>query len=152
MEEKTQQKPRQRRKVKFQGTEEEIPENGGDFKEPDPNSHLDSSQQKQQADDKVPVPCSSQSLPFYLLPRGSVDVYLTMKLVFGVFFAFSTNFVPDEFWQSTEVAYYLTHKRGHLTWEWHEGIRSYLVPSCIAAFYTLAKAIHILEGSQLLVI
>jgi GPI mannosyltransferase 3 len=35
---------------------------------------------------------------------------------------------PDEWWQSEEVAYYMVFGRGRLTWEWNDGIRSYVHP------------------------
>ena len=37
-----------------------------------------------------------------------------------------TTFVPDETWQSLEVAHRHVFGTGYLTWEWHEGIRSYV--------------------------
>lgn len=40
---------------------------------------------------------------------------------------------PDEWWQSEEVAYYMVFGRGRLTWEWVEGIRSYVFPLLYAA-------------------
>ncbi len=45
----------------------------------------------------------------------------------SVFFV-QTWFVPDEFWQSLEVAHRLSFGYGYLTWEWSEGIRSLIYP------------------------
>ncbi|CAJ1035929.1 Alg9-like mannosyltransferase family, putative [Leishmania lindenbergi] len=39
---------------------------------------------------------------------------------------------PDEWWQSEEVAYHMVFGHGHLTWEWHELIRSYVFPAIFA--------------------
>lgn len=52
-----------------------------------------------------------------------------------------TFFVPDEYWQSLEVAHNLAFKYGYLTWEWHQGIRSYIPPLIIAAYYKLLELI-----------
>lgn len=65
--------------------------------------------------------------------------YLVAKLMFGLCFAYCTNFVPDEYWQSTEVAYQMAFGKGHLTWEWMIGIRSTLVPVLIAIIYKLGS-------------
>jgi len=39
-----------------------------------------------------------------------------------------TWYVPDETWQSVEVAHRVVWGTGHLTWEWREGIRSSIHP------------------------
>lgn len=65
--------------------------------------------------------------------------------VFGLFllirlasvFIVQTWFVPDEYWQSLEVAHNFVFGYGYLTWEWILGIRSYLHPLIIAFFYKL---------------
>ena len=41
-------------------------------------------------------------------------------------------FVPDETWQSVEVAHKLVFNHGHLTWEWNQALRSYLHPMIFA--------------------
>lgn len=66
-------------------------------------------------------------------------LYLVAKLLFGLCFAYCTNFVPDEFWQSTEVAYQMAFGKGHLTWEWMIGIRNSIVPLVIAFIYKLGS-------------
>ena len=53
-----------------------------------------------------------------------------------------TYFVADEYWQSTEVAHHQVFGYGYLTWEWTEGIRSYLYPFF---FHVLYKALDILS-------
>jgi len=37
-----------------------------------------------------------------------------------------TWYVPDEYWQSLEIAHYITFGFGYRTWEWIVGIRSYI--------------------------
>ncbi|XP_033737188.1 GPI mannosyltransferase 3-like [Pecten maximus] len=50
-----------------------------------------------------------------------------------------TYFVPDEYWQSLEVAHKIVFDYGYLTWEWRQGIRSYFYPTIFAFLYkTLA--------------
>ncbi|XP_039626202.1 GPI mannosyltransferase 3 [Polypterus senegalus] len=62
-----------------------------------------------------------------------------------------TSFVPDEYWQSLEVAHRITFKYGYLTWEWTQGLRSYLYPLFFASIY---KVLHLLNKDtvQLLII
>ncbi|XP_020527633.1 GPI mannosyltransferase 3 isoform X1 [Amborella trichopoda] len=48
-----------------------------------------------------------------------------------------TYFNPDEHWQALEVAHRIVFGYGHLTWEWKEGIRSYLHPLMFAVLYKL---------------
>ncbi|XP_054732048.1 GPI mannosyltransferase 3 [Anastrepha obliqua] len=66
-------------------------------------------------------------------------------------FIVQTYYVPDEYWQSLEVAHKLTFGYGYLTWEWVQGIRSYLYPLLIAGIYK-ALALLNLDTAQLLVI
>ncbi|XP_064606648.1 GPI mannosyltransferase 3-like [Liolophura sinensis] len=48
-----------------------------------------------------------------------------------------TYFVPDEFWQSQEVAHKMVFGYGYLTWEWRYGLRGYLYPSMFAIFFKI---------------
>ncbi|XP_066245017.1 GPI mannosyltransferase 3 [Euwallacea similis] len=66
----------------------------------------------------------------------NVDVFLIFVLirVLSVFIV-QTFFVPDEYYQSLEVAHRLVFGYGHLTWEWHQGIRSYGYPLLFALLY-----------------
>ncbi len=52
-----------------------------------------------------------------------------------------TSFVPDEYWQSLEVAHRMLFGYGELTWEWDLGIRSTLHPLLYAVF---AYPLHVL--------
>ncbi|XP_028164837.1 GPI mannosyltransferase 3 isoform X6 [Ostrinia furnacalis] len=54
-------------------------------------------------------------------------------------FVVQTWYVPDEYWQTLEVAHKQVFGYGALTWEWTKGIRSYLYPSVVAALYTILK-------------
>jgi phosphatidylinositol glycan class B len=48
-------------------------------------------------------------------------------------------FVPDEHWQSLEIAHHMVFGYGFLTWEWHKGIRSFLFPAPFALLYKLLQ-------------
>ncbi|KAF5298601.1 hypothetical protein FQR65_LT09696 [Abscondita terminalis] len=50
-----------------------------------------------------------------------------------------TWFVPDEYWQSLEVAHNIVFNYGYLTWEWMLGIRSYIHPLAIAFVYKILQ-------------
>ncbi|XP_069695158.1 GPI mannosyltransferase 3-like isoform X1 [Periplaneta americana] len=54
-----------------------------------------------------------------------------------------TWFVPDEYWQSVEVAHKLVFGYGHLTWEWSHGIRSYIYPVFLASVLQLLKTLNL---------
>ncbi|XP_068143172.1 GPI mannosyltransferase 3 [Drosophila tropicalis] len=66
-------------------------------------------------------------------------------------FVVKTYYVPDEYWQSLEVAHKLTFGYGYLTWEWVQGIRSYVYPVIIAGIYKLLALLQ-LDTAQLLVL
>nr|XP_028562725.1 GPI mannosyltransferase 3 isoform X4 [Podarcis muralis]XP_028562726.1 GPI mannosyltransferase 3 isoform X4 [Podarcis muralis] len=65
-------------------------------------------------------------------------------------FLVQTSFVPDEYWQSLEVAHHMVFNYGYLTWEWTEGLRSHLYPLLFASIY---KVLHLLnkDDVQLLI-
>lgn len=48
-------------------------------------------------------------------------------------------YVPDEYWQSLEVAHNITFGFGYRTWEWLVGIRSYISISWIILLYKSLK-------------
>nr|XP_061796395.1 GPI mannosyltransferase 3-like isoform X1 [Nerophis lumbriciformis] len=57
-------------------------------------------------------------------------------------FLVQSSFVPDEYWQSVEVAHHMVFNYGYLTWEWKEGIRSFSYPFIFAVIY---KILHWLQ-------
>ncbi|XP_049820403.1 GPI mannosyltransferase 3 [Aethina tumida] len=66
-------------------------------------------------------------------------IFLSVRII-GAFFV-QTYFVPDEYWQSVEVAHKIVFDYGFLTWEWALGIRSYIYPLIIAGFYKLLEIV-----------
>ncbi|GFN97261.1 mannosyltransferase [Plakobranchus ocellatus] len=50
-----------------------------------------------------------------------------------------TQYVPDEYWQSLEVAHKMVFGYGYLTWEWREGLRGYSYPLLFAVFYKIVR-------------
>ncbi|XP_069851463.1 GPI mannosyltransferase 3 isoform X1 [Dipodomys merriami] len=65
-------------------------------------------------------------------------------------FLVQTSFVPDEYWQSLEVAHHMVFNYGYLTWEWTERLRGYTYPLIFASIY---KILHLLgkDSVQLLI-
>ncbi|KAK3155812.1 hypothetical protein QOZ80_2AG0099000 [Eleusine coracana subsp. coracana] len=54
-----------------------------------------------------------------------------------------TYFNPDEHWQCLEVAHRVAFGYGHLTWEWQQGLRSYLHPFIFVPLYKLLALLHL---------
>ena len=71
---------------------------------------------------------------------AQVLISLIIFRLINLFFV-TTWFVPDEYWQSLEVAHSLVYQYGYLTWEWKVGIRSYLYPLLFASFYKFLEMI-----------
>lgn len=46
---------------------------------------------------------------------------------------------PDELWQFHEPAHTVVFNRGHYTWDWRAGIRSFLFPLPLIFFFQIAK-------------
>ncbi|KAK3089704.1 hypothetical protein FSP39_005759 [Pinctada imbricata] len=61
-----------------------------------------------------------------------------------------TAYVPDEYWQSVEVAHQMVFGYGYLTWEWRTAIRGYIYPSIFALLYKVL-AIFSLDHRLLLI-
>lgn len=78
-------------------------------------------------------------ITFYLKMKqsSSRDLSLFLLIRLSSVFVVQTWFVPDEYWQSLEVAHKLTFDFGFLTWEWYEGIRSLVYPIMISFIYKL---------------
>jgi phosphatidylinositol glycan class B len=81
-------------------------------------------------------------MPGATLPGSSTTKGLILGLIaFRVLNALvvETFHVPDEYWQSTEVAHRAVFGYGFLTWEWqpHATLRSFLHPAIFAFFYQI---------------
>ncbi|XP_063977844.1 GPI mannosyltransferase 3 [Diachasmimorpha longicaudata] len=66
--------------------------------------------------------------------------YLVVWRLLSVYIV-QTSDVPDEYWQSLEVAHKLAFGYGHLTWEWRHGIRSYIYPFLISILYKILELV-----------
>lgn len=77
------------------------------------------------------VLCFFSRFPRPLKSRRVLTALFLYRLVLCL--TVSTAESPDEWWQSEEVAYHMVFGRGQLTWEWVEGIRSYVFPLLYAA-------------------
>ncbi|XP_077276775.1 phosphatidylinositol glycan anchor biosynthesis class B [Temnothorax americanus] len=83
------------------------------------------------------------------LPRrfGLLSFLILWRLINVILI--KTVHVPDEYWQSLEVAHRLAFGYGYLTWEWRTMIRSYAYPFLISILYRLL-AILSLDSALLL--
>ncbi|KOC70034.1 GPI mannosyltransferase 3 [Habropoda laboriosa] len=72
----------------------------------------------------------------YLSKKKKVFIGLLLWRLISVFVVQTTH-VPDEYWQSLEVAHRLAFGYGYLTWEWIEKIRNYMYPFLISVIYQL---------------
>lgn len=60
-------------------------------------------------------------------------------------------FVPDEYYQSLEVAHKKVFGNGYLTWEWTKGIRSYFYVSLFQVIYEILKIVG-LDSAELIIV
>ena len=67
-------------------------------------------------------------------------------------FLVQTWFVPDEYWQSLEVAHKLVFGYGFLTWEWKVGVRSYFYPLFISLIYYIIEFMGMSRFVNLLIV
>nr|XP_034174520.1 GPI mannosyltransferase 3 [Osmia lignaria] len=58
-------------------------------------------------------------------------------------FLVQTAHVPDEYWQSLEVAHHLAFGYGYLTWEWYMKIRNYIYPFLISILYRMLALVSL---------
>ncbi|KAJ3693913.1 hypothetical protein LUZ60_009393 [Juncus effusus] len=99
----------------------------------------------------LPIPFAENALPPVEEAVRSSDPWGEEKrvwlfcLVFRVIngLMVQTYFNPDEHWQGLEVAHRITFGYGHLTWEWKEGIRSYLHPLIFSLLYKILAILHL---------
>ncbi|CAP24199.1 Protein CBG02293 [Caenorhabditis briggsae] len=70
---------------------------------------------------------------------------LAKLVVFRCFSVYlvSSWFVPDEVYQSAEVAHHLVYNTGHLSWEWRHSLRSFFHPALIALILKVLKILSL---------
>ncbi|CAL8120484.1 unnamed protein product [Orchesella dallaii] len=83
--------------------------------------------------------------------RQGAQIAFALKFLLAIAITRFSDFVPDEHWQSTEVAYFLHFGRGHLTWEWYANIRSYIPPLIILIVYKIASVFNC-DGSFVILV
>ncbi len=64
----------------------------------------------------------------------------------------STTHVPDETWQSVEVAHAIVFGFGYGTWEWRSGLRTYLYPLLYVPGFSMLKQLGWDEWGDLFVL
>jgi phosphatidylinositol glycan class B len=79
----------------------------------------------------------------FLTRRVGYYIFL-FRLVISVLLVKGSD-VPDEWWQSTEVAYHYVYRKGHLPLEWRAdtAIRSFVYPAPFALAFSLLKFLEI---------
>lgn len=78
----------------------------------------------------------------YLSNKKKVLFCLILWRLISVFVV-QTVHVPDEYWQSLEVAHRLAFGYGYLTWEWIAKVRSYMYPFFISIVYKILSAMSL---------
>ncbi|VDN05192.1 unnamed protein product [Thelazia callipaeda] len=80
----------------------------------------------------------------------TIPKVMSRKLLYGLIllriinvFFIRTYFVPDELFQSVEVAHWAVYGTGYLSWEWIASIRSVLHPAIIGLLYFVGCALSI---------
>ncbi|CAG5107775.1 Similar to PIG-B: GPI mannosyltransferase 3 (Drosophila melanogaster) [Cotesia congregata] len=80
--------------------------------------------------------------------RNLLYFLIFIKLI--VCWLVKTFYVPDEYWQSLEVAHRQAFGYGYLTWEWNYKIRSYVYPFVISIIYKIL-AIFRLDSPEMII-
>ncbi|AZV39307.1 glycosyltransferase family protein [Komagataeibacter xylinus] len=76
----------------------------------------------------------------WITPLGwCLAIAFAVRILISVFFP--ASFRSDEIYQYFEPAFRLVSGHGVITWEWREGIRSWLVPGFIAALFKFSDAL-----------
>jgi len=78
---------------------------------------------------------------FFQNPQNFFTISLMLRI--SSVLLTQTFFVPDEYWQSTEVAHRQVFGYGYLTWEWKAQIRSYLYPFIFEMYFQLLKMLTV---------
>ena len=102
-----------------------------------------------QAGEDLAMQCGPQILQILFKNEGILIFGLILFRLLNALLV-QTYYVPDEYWQSVEVAHNAAFGYGYLTWEWRLGIRSYVYPLIFAAAYRFL-GIFRLDNWQLLV-
>lgn len=72
-------------------------------------------------------------------PTSLIVILLLLTIRLFHLYIVRSWYVPDEYWQSLEIAHYVTFGYGYRTWEWIVGIRSYMTLSWIILIYNALK-------------
>ncbi|VDN84789.1 unnamed protein product [Brugia pahangi] len=72
-----------------------------------------------------------------IMPAKSILLYALIAFRIINVFLVRTYFVPDELFQSVEIAHWAVYGTGYLSWEWMASLRSVLHPFMISLLYFL---------------
>lgn len=90
------------------------------------------------------IGCRMTSTTQQRLPKEVVLPYLIILRCINAV-TINTFFQADEYWQSLEPAHALVFGYGYLTWEWREGLRSFVHPLLFAVVYKLCELLDLGE-------
>ncbi|KAG7869395.1 hypothetical protein KL918_000940 [Ogataea parapolymorpha] len=82
-----------------------------------------------------------ESWPIPETDAGLFALLLTIRLVNSL--SINTFFQADEYWQALEPAHYQVFGYGYLTWEWRQGIRSFLHPLLYVPIYKICQLMRL---------
>ncbi|XP_065059927.1 GPI mannosyltransferase 3-like [Rhopilema esculentum] len=85
----------------------------------------------------------NESTYFKVPSNGKYILKYSLCLRLASVILVQSYFVPDEYWQSLEIAHLNVFGYGYKTWEWSKGIRNYCYPSLIALTYLLLKILNL---------
>lgn len=94
---------------------------------------------------------SFESANAMVLAERSLFVWLLLFRILNAILI-KTFFVPDEFWQGSEIAHRVVFGYGYLTWEWKEGLRGWTSPLIFAASYKLLAVLGMDSAKTLVVV
>ena len=81
--------------------------------------------------------------------RDAFALFAAVRILFAV--ATRTTHVPDETWQSAEIAHKIVFGYGYETWEWAQGLRTFLYPMLFVPPMYLLKLMG-MDGTGALVV
>ncbi|KAG7821074.1 hypothetical protein KL909_000277 [Ogataea angusta] len=82
-----------------------------------------------------------ESWPVPETDTGLFTLLLAIRLANSV--SINTFFQADEYWQALEPAHYQIFGYGYLTWEWRQGIRSFMHPLLYVPIYKICQLLRL---------
>ncbi|CAG0880907.1 unnamed protein product [Darwinula stevensoni] len=96
---------------------------------------MEKQRSRQQSLSESEVRLKDEEVGIHVTPKRVALFFLSFRVINAL--VTRTYFVPDETWQSLEIAHHRVFGYGFQTWEWHHEIRSWLYPGVFVALYKL---------------